>query len=435
VKIICGTDFSEPSRTALAVAAALAERTGGSVVVAHANGPVLIPDITGITAGAADQFQRAAGDAVAELALAISSRNVQAHGTLIGFPVHTTLVELAAAEGADLLVVGTHGRGGMGRLLLGSIAERLLRTTTLPVLVVGEDGAALAQVIRTGELLRVAAGVDFSGAANAAVAFVRSALEKALPVELTCVHASSLVSELQRLHGAGGQTLPPSAIHAALHREMEIHLGPPGPRMKFDLRLGHHDADVVLELVAAANSSGANLVALGAWSGHGQRAYVQGSRAVETMRASGRSLLLVPTPAEAAVTRHPSRPARVYAATDFSASGNAAVELAYRVVAPGGTVTLCHVLPDHKDPHVLADAQQRLRRLIPEDARAQHVETVTGTPQAHHAADAIVAGARHASAETLLLGLQSGAQSNSRLGSTATQVLQRAHCRVVIVRA
>jgi len=48
-----------------------------------------------------------------------------------------TIEEYAAAHDADLVVVGTHGRTGVERVLLGSVAERVLRTATRPVLVVG----------------------------------------------------------------------------------------------------------------------------------------------------------------------------------------------------------------------------------------------------------------------------------------------------------
>lgn len=46
------------------------------------------------------------------------------------------IVEYASSENCDLIVMGTHGRGGLNRLLLGSIAERVVRSSTIPVLTV-----------------------------------------------------------------------------------------------------------------------------------------------------------------------------------------------------------------------------------------------------------------------------------------------------------
>lgn len=46
------------------------------------------------------------------------------------------IVDYADAEDVDLIIMGTHGRGGLGRLLLGSVAERVVRTATVPVLTI-----------------------------------------------------------------------------------------------------------------------------------------------------------------------------------------------------------------------------------------------------------------------------------------------------------
>ncbi|AMP10044.1 universal stress family protein [Collimonas arenae] len=54
----------------------------------------------------------------------------------VGGRVATIIVERAAAWGADVIVMGTHGRRGMGRLLMGSDAELVVRTSPVPVLLV-----------------------------------------------------------------------------------------------------------------------------------------------------------------------------------------------------------------------------------------------------------------------------------------------------------
>jgi len=54
---------------------------------------------------------------------------------LLGTPANT-IVETARTDGADLIVVGSHGRTGLERVLLGSVAERIVRTSPCPVLTV-----------------------------------------------------------------------------------------------------------------------------------------------------------------------------------------------------------------------------------------------------------------------------------------------------------
>jgi nucleotide-binding universal stress UspA family protein len=54
---------------------------------------------------------------------------------VIGTPA-SAIIEFAGGRGVDLIVMGTHGRGGMSHLLLGSVAERVVRTAPCPVLTV-----------------------------------------------------------------------------------------------------------------------------------------------------------------------------------------------------------------------------------------------------------------------------------------------------------
>ena len=69
-------------------------------------------------------------------------------------PAASAIVEAARLRGADLIVMGTHGRSGLGRLILGSVAESVLRSTTTPILLLrapeapveAPSGAAVSRV-------------------------------------------------------------------------------------------------------------------------------------------------------------------------------------------------------------------------------------------------------------------------------------------------
>ena len=66
-------------------------------------------------------------------------------------PTAATIVERAAALSADLIVMGTHGRGGVAHLLMGSVAERVVRTAGCPVLTT----RGIAADVRTAAVARV----------------------------------------------------------------------------------------------------------------------------------------------------------------------------------------------------------------------------------------------------------------------------------------
>ncbi|WP_144901121.1 universal stress protein [Halobellus captivus] len=58
---------------------------------------------------------------------------------------HRTIVQYAADEGVDLVVMGTHGRTGVGRFLLGSVAEKVVRTAEVPVMTVRSQAEELEE--------------------------------------------------------------------------------------------------------------------------------------------------------------------------------------------------------------------------------------------------------------------------------------------------
>jgi nucleotide-binding universal stress UspA family protein len=137
-RIGCGVDFSDPARAALEEAVEQARRTGAELVLVHVHVPPpaspadVIVSPAELTRMAADEMQRTLegwrADAEARLGRAVSVRS------LVGDPAGE-LVRWAREHGADLLVLGTHGRTGIRRFILGSVAERVLREAPCPVLV------------------------------------------------------------------------------------------------------------------------------------------------------------------------------------------------------------------------------------------------------------------------------------------------------------
>ena len=135
-RICCPVDFSDPSRLALEEAARLARREGASLTVLHvpeAPRPALeIP----YAPPPVWQDEGAPPDLEAWRAEAESLRGGTVDSVLLGQPVAPAIAGFARATGVDLIVVGSHGRTGLARLVVGSVAEAVVRTAPCSVLVV-----------------------------------------------------------------------------------------------------------------------------------------------------------------------------------------------------------------------------------------------------------------------------------------------------------
>lgn len=117
--------------------------------------------------------------------------------------VHQEILNQAETLSADLLVVGSHGRSGIGRLLLGSITEKLLRKATCPVMIVPHHAADVA-VDRPPRFERILCPVDFS---DSSLRAVTTAMELAQEsnATLTLMHAIEIPPELS-------EYMPPSDV-------------------------------------------------------------------------------------------------------------------------------------------------------------------------------------------------------------------------------
>lgn len=138
-KILCPVDFSKGSEQAVNKALELARAIGGEIELLHAYQlPVLALPDSSVTvsptfvADMTDRAQRALNKHRDDLA----AQSVPAHTKLIEGNPAETIVDRAKAIGADMIVMGTHGRSGFKRFLLGSTVERVVRISTIPVLTV-----------------------------------------------------------------------------------------------------------------------------------------------------------------------------------------------------------------------------------------------------------------------------------------------------------
>jgi nucleotide-binding universal stress UspA family protein len=149
--ILVPTDFSEGAQAALEHAAALAKAFKAKIVVLHvietiaatmaetvkrvdpktmAKGISQVPDLTDVYA----IVRRAVEPVLSDLVASLQKDGVAATSALAQGAAYAEIVAQSDAVGADLIVMGTHGRRGVNRLFMGSVAERVVRLAPCPVL-------------------------------------------------------------------------------------------------------------------------------------------------------------------------------------------------------------------------------------------------------------------------------------------------------------
>jgi nucleotide-binding universal stress UspA family protein len=138
-RIVVATDFSELAQTVMDDALDLAKQLGASITVVHAYEIPIYGFPDGVLVAPADLASRlgeAAQTELDRLGKTYADRGVPITTVLRMGAAWDEINAVAEETKADLIVVGTHGRRGLARALLGSTAERLIRTATRPVFVV-----------------------------------------------------------------------------------------------------------------------------------------------------------------------------------------------------------------------------------------------------------------------------------------------------------
>jgi nucleotide-binding universal stress UspA family protein len=131
-KILHPTDFSPLSKPAFEMACSLARDYGAELVICHVCPPAVMAAGEGmLIERSAEETEQAEAELEAvqpaDILIPVSHRLLQGGAA-------DEIVRLARASKIDLIVMGTHGRSGFGRLLMGSVAEAVMRKAPCPVL-------------------------------------------------------------------------------------------------------------------------------------------------------------------------------------------------------------------------------------------------------------------------------------------------------------
>ncbi|HET7221465.1 MAG TPA: universal stress protein [Vicinamibacterales bacterium] len=215
--ILCPIDFSEFSRCALDRAVRLARLHNAVITAIH----VVEPNGQAGEEAGVEAVQRQRDEQRQALTRFVApelTADVQIRHELVEAPsISREILVQANRLSADLIVMGTHGRSGVERLLLGSIADKVTRMSPIPVLTVprrAEDAAAGCPPFQ-----RILCAIDFSEASDAALKYVSSIIE-----EPTChvmiLHVVEMLPVVQEPLVASPFDLEPHLqdIEAAAHR-------------------------------------------------------------------------------------------------------------------------------------------------------------------------------------------------------------------------
>ncbi|UIO99291.1 universal stress protein [Halobaculum sp. CBA1158] len=288
-EIVVATDGSDPAEAAVGEAIALAAAVGARVHPCAVVDPYLtgqrVTDVAKLRSDASERVEAAAERA---REAGVDADPVVREGT-----PHEEIGAHVESVGADLLVVGTHGRRGARRVLLGSVAEKVIRTATVPVLAVhgGDerptwgDGSRLL-VATDGSTAAVPAervGVGLAAALNADITAV-SALDEAEALAGACGGAlstevvESVRSALAERAERAVDRVRDRAEAAGVDAEGEVIGGEPIGAIR------DHAADV-----------DADLVVVGTHGRTGVRRVLLGSVAEGIVRSADRPVLVVPS--------------------------------------------------------------------------------------------------------------------------------------------
>ena len=260
--ILCPVDFSEFSRRALECAVSIARCYGARVTALH-----VIPTIVAFGPPTGEGLYppmvfspedlRQFRDELAAFARGCGAADVEtevAEGSVSG-----VIEEFARDLPADLVVMGTHGRSGFERLLLGSVTEKILRKAPCPVLTVPAQNTAAAPV----PLTRVLCAIDFSPASRRALTLAQS-LAGESGAKLCVMHVLEPVSVFEPVASGG------PAASADVRREARYRLE---RLIDSDTRAFTDVVEVVVagkpyqEILRVAGEQHADLIVIGAHGG------------------------------------------------------------------------------------------------------------------------------------------------------------------------
>ncbi|MDR3639035.1 MAG: universal stress protein [Isosphaeraceae bacterium] len=299
--VLFAADLSEPARDAFAVACALAREGASRLIVLYVEEPIpSLEQVVGYGEMGVPIFLPR--DVPAEPPTMERLRELFVPGGPVAVDYQIRkgdaadeILAMAEESSCDLLVLGTHGRSGVDRLLMGSVAEAVMRHAPCPTLTV-RSGSAGAKL---GAVRTVLLATDFTRYSEAALRVARG-LARDHGAKLVIVH----VVEPELVPGAPSETMS----HVATERDAldAVRERAEGSDLKFPVDVQLRNGDPAREVLACAQEVGCDLIVTGSHGRSGLGRLLMGSVAEAVMRQAGCPVLTVKVPANGAAGREPA---------------------------------------------------------------------------------------------------------------------------------
>jgi nucleotide-binding universal stress UspA family protein len=296
-KILVPLDGSVLAEQALPCATMLARGLAAQMVLLRA---IALPsDVAEFLADAAMEaeapLQHIIGEAeayLAETANRIKQAGIDIDWTVRRGPAAESIVDLAEAEGIQFIVMATHGYSGITRWRHGSVAERVLQSASVPVLMLRADDGRAAEPAHIPVCEHILVPLDGSAVAEQALA-PAAEVGEALGARITLfrVPIVSVSSSLM-----GDWYLPLEGVFASAEKDAEDYLQNIAERLQAEgLRVGTaiEIGGVAEAIIGFAEASNVDMIAMCTHGRTGLARWALGSVADRVLRASDKPLLLV----------------------------------------------------------------------------------------------------------------------------------------------
>ena len=280
--ILCPLDLSAASRTVLAWAGMFADTYHAKLELLHAAWseypPYFLPSQVPELEATVQQQRAALADNLAKLARETLSPNLYREIVVLeGHPVEKIL-DRATSRKPGLIVMGSHGRSGITRLRLGSVAENVVRASLTPTLVV----RARANEQMPPRISRILCPINFTGSARASLE-VSSEVARAFGAQLLVMHA-----------------IEDSSIALNARQEQLCQWVPSDVRSHCDLVEVVRQGNAAEQILLAAREHAVDLITLGAQHRRLFEFTILGSTTERVVRHADSAVLVVSAPGEGA---------------------------------------------------------------------------------------------------------------------------------------